>query len=70
MEFARENRQLITGDHQNIDKLLEESDPVTRLATVEGNHLNINKFLKVNQNTLTITENQRALAKIRESLGC
>ena len=70
MEFARENRQLITGGHQNIDKLLEESDLATRLATVEGNHLNTNKFLKVNQNTLAIAENQRALAEIRECLGC
>ncbi len=69
-KFARENRQLIMGDHQNIDKLLEESDPVTtRLSTVEGHHQNIDKFLrKVNKNTLAIAENQSSLAKIREAL--
>ena len=53
-EFARENKQLITGDHQNIDKFLEELDSVTtRLSTMEDNHQNIDKFLKaVSQNTL------------------
>ena len=60
-KFARENRQLIMGDHQNIDKLLEALDPVTtRLAAMDGNHQDIDKFLKVvNRNTLSIAENQR-----------
>ena len=69
-EFARENTQLITCDHQNINKLLEESDPVTtRLPIMESSNLSIDKFLKaVNQTTQALAENQKSLAQIREAL--
>ena len=65
VEFARENRQLIAGDHQNTNKLLEESDPATtRWSTMKGNHQNIDRFLTVETNVDGIQDDLNTISVV------